>query len=93
MWVLLPVSSLSRSLEINSSPLDVFTLAHFVGGTVCGAFGIAPVVATVMGAGWEVIERPLKRRYPAAFPHPTQDTLNNSLVDFVSFMAGYYLSK
>jgi hypothetical protein len=83
----------TATFGINHSAVDRFTLAH---GALGAAFGFvrAPVWATLVWAlGWEIIERPLKDRWPHLFPHATQDTAINSIVDAAAGMAGWWAGE
>lgn len=76
---------------INDDPIDRFTLAHGVGGMVLERMGATLPVTVFVAIGWELIERPLKRHYPSWFPHPSQDSTVNSLLDAAAVVAGYLL--
>lgn len=78
---------------INQRPVDRFTLAHLVGGFIAGELGAPPAVAVAVAVGWELLERPLKRAAPGAFPNPSQDSLSNAAVDAAAFLGGYLLSR
>jgi hypothetical protein len=78
---------------INGDAFDRFTLAHFASGVVSGSFN-SPWWATATGAVlWEVAERPLKDRWPGAFPHSSQDSLANAVVDVLAVMAGWWATR
>jgi len=77
---------------INQEPIDIYTAAHFTGGAICARLNFPPFSAALIGVGWELLERPLKVAYPSLFPAPTQDTIENSAVDFLAFMAGFYIA-
>lgn len=78
--------------EINEAWIDRFTLGHFILGLGLGDadVGLAPTV--VLAIGWEVLERPLKRRFRSAFPHPSQDSGPNSAIDALAVMAGWWVA-
>jgi hypothetical protein len=79
--------------EINGDAFDRFTLAHLGAGAVLGLLG-APWWMVVVGAlGWELLERPLKRRAPGMFPHSSQDTAQNAIVDAGAVLAGAAIVK
>lgn len=79
--------------EINGDAFDRFTLAHFGAGAVLGLLG-APWWMVIAGAlGWELLERPLKRNVPEMFPHSSQDTAQNAIVDAGAVIAGAALVK
>jgi hypothetical protein len=68
---------------------------------VHGAVGIVAVLAFGLGfwttlgiaVSWELIEHGLKNLVPALFPHPTQDTIANSVGDVLSTMLGWSLAR
>ncbi len=78
----------ARRGEINGDLIDRFTLAHFASGVGLGVLGASVPLALVVGAGWEVIERPLKDAVPSAFPNATQDRLINVVGDIVAVGLG-----
>lgn len=73
--------------------VDRFTLAHAGVGAVYGllGFGWAPVVA--LAIGWELLERPLKNALPGAFPHATQDTAANALMDAAAVITAWWVVR
>ena len=74
---------------INGDALDRFTLAHAASGAVAGALK-SPWWATLAGALlWELVERPLKNKYPEAFPNSSQDTVPNAICDVAAIMVGW----
>lgn len=78
---------------INHQPVDRFTLIHAFSGVIAGRLGLSPGVVIAIAVGWEVLERPLKRKYPAFFPHPSQDTLINATFDAGAMVLAYYLTR
>jgi hypothetical protein len=78
---------------INKQPVDRFTLAHAATGAVAGFLGLPPAVVIFVAIGWEFAERPLKRRFPDAFPHPSQDSLENATLDALAMVGAYYLFR
>ena len=77
----------------NSSPVDKFTLAHAAGGAGLAAVGVSLPFAVLVAIGWELVERPLKKQYPSWFPHPSQDSTVNALLDAGAVIVGYLLVK
>jgi len=75
--------------EINYPPVDRFTAAHYAWGVIMGAARLPWWGALTIAIGWEILERPLKRAVPGAFPHSTQDTVANAVGDAVGMMAGW----
>lgn len=78
--------------EINGDPVDRFTIVHFGAGAAYGLLGLPLWTAAVVGVAWEVLENPLKDRFPGAFPHASHDTLANAAVDTAAFVGGAYLT-
>lgn len=67
--------------EINGDALDRFTLLHFGAGAALGAVGAPWWAVVTVAIGWELLERPLKRKAPELFPHSSQDTVPNAVVE------------
>ena len=74
--------------EINGDAVDRFTLAHLAAGAVLGGLRVPLLIVVAVALGWELVERPLKRNYPKAFPHASQDTAQNAIVDAAAVIAG-----
>jgi len=55
-------------------------------------FGLGIAGTLAVAVGWEVTEHVLKNVVPAWFPHPTQDTLANSIGDVLSTAVGWGLA-
>lgn len=75
--------------EINHDAVDRFTIGHAAVGTIMGLARLPWWVAITVAIGWEVIENPLKDRFPQLFPHATHDTLANATFDALAMIAGY----
>jgi len=78
--------------EINHGFLDPYSLVHVLVGVVTAIYGLGLGVATAIAVGWEVIEHLAKNLAPTAFPHPTQDTLANSVGDVLSTACGWAIA-
>lgn len=78
--------------ELNHGFLDPYSLVHGLVGAVAALFGLGLAGTMAIAIGWEVAEHVLKNVDPAAFPHPTQDTLANSIGDVLSTAAGWGLA-
>lgn len=79
--------------RINHVAIDRFTAAHTAAGVIAGIAGV-PFWATALGAvAWEIAERPLKQFIPRAFPHPSQDSAANSIVDALAVCAGWAAAR
>jgi hypothetical protein len=80
-------------VEINKAPVDRYTAGHFAVGFSLGLARFPWWAALLTTIAWELSENTLKRYVPRAFPAPTQDTLANSALDSVAFMAGWAATK
>ena len=78
---------------INHKPIDRFTLVHALSGVVAAKLGLQPSTVIVLAIGWELLERPLKRKYGPLFPHPSQDTFINATLDAGAMIGAYYLVR
>ncbi len=79
--------------EINGDLVDRFTLLHLASGVALGLVGATPSQALAVGAAWEVLERALKESIPEAFPHPSQDSIENATVDTLAVWLGCALAR
>jgi hypothetical protein len=79
--------------EINYVPVDRFTTAHFASGYLIGAAGVSDAEMLVAAVGFEILERFLKEWIPQYFPHPSQDTVSNAVVDVVALMVGGWIGR
>lgn len=79
---------IARPGEINGDAFDRFTLAHLGAGVAMGALRVPMWLVVVLALGWELAERPLKRKFPGAFPHSSQDTAQNAIVDAAAVIGG-----
>jgi hypothetical protein len=76
--------------EINGVAVDRFTAVHFASGYVLGQF--LPLWLIGVGAvAFELVEDPMKTRYPQIFPHPSHDSKKNSLVDVGAVILGAWI--
>jgi|TARA_R110000824_G_scaffold93519_8_gene226116 hypothetical protein len=82
-----------KLILINHKPVDRFTLVHALSGVIAAKLGLQPSTVIVIAIGWELLERPLKRKYPTFFPHPSQDTLINASLDAGAMVGAYYLAR
>jgi hypothetical protein len=81
----------ARPGEINYALLDPYSLAHAGVGAMLALSGFSLGSLLIIAVGWEVAEHIFKNLIPWFFPHPTQDTLANSIGDVLSALAGWYL--
>jgi len=83
----------ARPGEINYAFVDPYSLAHAAVGAILGLLGLRLGGLLAIAIGWEVAEHVLKNLIPAAFPHPTQDTLANSIGDVLSALLGWAVAR
>jgi hypothetical protein len=83
----------ARPGEINYAFLDPYSLAHALIGALLGLAGLRLGALLAITIGWEVLEHVFKNLAPAAFPHPTQDTLANSIGDVLSALLGWAIAR
>jgi hypothetical protein len=79
--------------QVDRSAVDGYTLAHGFWGLFWGVTRTPWWLSLGFAVGWEIIERPLKRAWPAPFYKengvPTQDSLANSIGDVSAWMLGW----
>ncbi len=78
-------------VEVNDPAVDRFTLGHAAVGFAYRRLGLGLGPAVFLALAWELAERPLKDRWPGAFPHPSQDSAENSLIDVAAVLGGWVL--
>jgi hypothetical protein len=79
----------AKSGEVNYHLFDRYTVAHFATGIGLGVMRLNWWQAALFAIGWEIIESPLKRAVPRAFPYSSEDTLANAFGDALGMMAGW----
>ena len=79
--------------ELNYAFVDPYSLAHAAVGALLGLLGLRLGALLAIAIGWELAEHVLKNLVPAAFPHPTQDTLANSTGDVLSALVGWAIAR
>lgn len=79
----------ARNGEVNYHLFDRYTVAHYATGIGLGVMRLKWWQALLFSVGWEIIETPLKRAIPGAFPYSSEDTLVNALGDTIGMMAGW----
>ena len=79
----------ARPGEVNYDFFDRYTAAHFATGIGLGVARLNWWQAALFAIGWEIIESPLKRAVPRAFPYSSEDTLSNAAGDVLGMMAGW----
>jgi hypothetical protein len=75
--------------EINHRLFDPYSLVHGLVGVVALLVGLSFWQTLTVAVGWELVEHAAKNVVPGFFPHPTQDTLANSVGDVLSTMAAW----
>jgi hypothetical protein len=75
--------------EINYHLFDRYTIAHGCVGVGLGVMRAKWWQALLFTIGWEIIETPLKRAFPRAFPYSSEDSLANAVGDSMAVMAGW----
>lgn len=83
----------ARPGEMNHNAVDRFTLGHGAVGVLMGLARFPPWAAVVIAVGWELIENPLKDRFPQVFPHASHDTPQNATFDVLAMLLGYAAIK
>jgi hypothetical protein len=77
----------------NHGPLDLFSVVHGLCGMAFGVLGLSLAQTLIIAVGWELAEHVLKNACPAAFVHPTQDTLANAASDVLSAVLGWWTGR
>jgi hypothetical protein len=75
--------------EVNGAPLDRFTVGHAAVGVAYGAAGLSLLWTIALALAWELAERPMKAARPEWFPHPSDDTAQNAVVDVGAVIVGW----
>ncbi len=73
--------------------IDRWTTGHASVGVLYGVTKMPWWVALGLAIAWEVIENPLKDRYPDFFPDSMHDSSPNAVVDAAAVMVGYFLGR
>lgn len=79
----------ARPGQVNFHFVDRYTVAHFAAGIGLGVMRLNWWQAALFAVGWEIIETPLKRAVPKAFPYSSEDTLANATGDALGMFAGW----
>jgi hypothetical protein len=88
-----PIGNPSRPGEVNHGMFDRYALAHGAVGVGLGVARAKWWQALAFTVAWELVESPLKRRFPRAFPYSSEDTMRNAIGDSIAVMAGWGLWK
>lgn len=78
---------------INTDPVDRFTAGHAAVGVIMGLARVPWWAAIGIAIGWELVETPLKRAVPRAFPHASPDSATNATFDALAMIAGWAAIK
>ncbi len=79
--------------EINFAFVDPYSLLHAAVGMILGLVGMRLSWLLAVAVGWELGEHIFKNLIPSMFPHPTQDTLANSIGDLLSALVGWAVGR
>lgn len=74
-------------------PIDRFTLGHVAWGVMLGLGQVPWWLTLGQAVFWELVENPIKRALPQAFPDPRPDTFANAACDVLAVMAGWGAMK
>lgn len=77
---------------VNNVPIDAFTVGHFYVGAISRRIRVKFSLSLMAAVLWEIVERPMKEAWPGAFPHPSQDSPQNAVVDVAAWVLGWYLA-
>jgi hypothetical protein len=72
---------------------DRWTTGHASVGVLYGVTKMPWWAALGLAIAWEVVENPLKDRYPDFFPDSRHDSYPNAAVDTAAVMVGYFLGR
>jgi hypothetical protein len=76
------------------SVVDRWSGAHASMGVLYGSVTKMPWwLALGLAVGWEIVENPLKDRYPDFFPDAKHDSLPNAVADAAAVMVGYWVGR
>lgn len=78
---------------INHRAIDPFTFKHAAAGVLLGIVHVPLSTTAVLAIGWELIENPLKDRFPNWFPYPSHDSAANAVVDALAVVAGWAFAR
>jgi len=84
-----PIGQPATPGQINYALFDRYTIAHGAVGVGLGVMRAKWWQALALTVAWELIETPIKRRFPGAFPYKTEDSLQNAIGDSIGVMAGW----
>lgn len=74
--------------------IDCYTSGHAAVGVLYGSITPMPWwAALALAVAWEVVENPLKDRYPDFFPDAKHDRLPNAAFDAAAVMLGFWLGR
>jgi hypothetical protein len=73
--------------------VDPGTFAYFGVGVALGYLRVPWWIVIAGALGWELLERPLRRKMPKVFTHSEQDTAANAVVDVSALLFGSVLAR
>ena len=74
--------------------VDRWTTGHGAIGVLYGSVTNMPWwLAAALAVGWEIVENPLKDRYPDFFPDSKYDSLPTAVGDAAAVMIGFWLGR
>lgn len=82
-----------RDPAINQAAFDRYSSAHAGFGVLFAAHDVSFWGALAISVAFELVENELKEAYGEVFPHSSRDSLENSIGDTLSLLAGYVVAK
>jgi len=79
--------------KVNGAIVDQFALGHLAVGAFYGRLQLPWCATLALAIGWELLERPAKAHRPDLFPHPSQDSAPNALIDVAAVMVGWAYAR
>lgn len=73
--------------------IDVWSVMHGYVGTIYGVAELPWQTALLLAVLWEVVENPLKDRFPLAFPDAKHDSYPNAIGDVAAAMLGWWVGS
>lgn len=88
------MSKSERYAPGEQSIVDRWTSGHAAMGVLYGSVTKMPWWLVLgLAIGWEVIENPLKDRYPDFFPDAKHDSIPNAIGDTAAVMFGFLVGR
>lgn len=84
----------SRRYSAGEQPIiDRWTTGHASVGVLYGVTRMPWWTALLLAVAWEVVENPLKDRFPYFFPDAKHDSYPNAAADTAAVMIGYFIGR